>query len=119
MPKYDPDTSHWDEDDDPPQVDEDAPVSVGHHSLEVRDERDSIERYNGFTWSAVIEDGQIVAVDQQHYCPGPGHTDPMGFSRWDEVPQLVRKQFLASLNGTEDEVVNVERVNEAGEDDWP
>ncbi|WP_135306317.1 hypothetical protein [Haloarcula amylovorans] len=105
-----------DEDTNPAPEPEPA-VEVGTHFLTVNDERDAIEDYNGLQWSFVIEQGTIIAVDCAHYCPGPGHVDPMGFRAWGDVPQLVREEALSALNGhgREDEIVDVESIDQAAE----
>ncbi|RLM32648.1 hypothetical protein [Haloarcula sp. Atlit-120R] len=92
-------------------------VNVGTHYLTVNDEREAIEQYNGLQWTFVIEAGTITAVDCSHYCPGPGHVDPMGFRAWDDVPELVRDEALSALNGhgREGDVVDIEAVDEAAE----
>jgi len=109
-------------DDDAFEVDEGEvepePVAeVRSHFLEVKDERDEIEKYNGLLWSFVLEDGTITAVSVSHYCPGPSHTDPMGFRSWDAVPGRVKRKGISALNGLgrEDEIVDIEAVNEAAE----
>lgn len=101
-----------------PDEREDPRVSVGTHYLTVNDERDEIEKYNGLQWTFVmLDDGTITAVDCAHYCPGPGHTDPMGFRRWDQVPRRVQRKALRALNGLgrEAEIVDEEQINEAAE----
>jgi len=106
MSKYEiPDDYEW-ADEEEPNPPERGVVEAENHTVRVRDERDSIERYNGFVWTFIIEDGIITAVDQAHYCPGPSHTDPMGFRSWRDVPGLVRREALNAINGTEEEHVD-------------
>lgn len=115
--KYSIPDDHWDEDE------EDSPesrrnVRVGTHFLEIYDERPHVERmgYNGLVWHPLIEDGRITAVDVQHYCPGPGHTDPMGLRAWDEVPPSVRETVLDALGAEKaTDVVDIRATEEAAE----
>lgn len=94
---------------EPPEPgDEGHPVEVGHHMLTIKDERESIETYDGFQWSFLIDDGTITAVDQSHYCPGPSHVDPMAFVAWGDVPEAVQRVALREMNGAVEEVVDVE-----------
>ena len=86
------DDDHWDEVDEEP-----AHVSV-RHTMRINDERPEIDRYNGFVWWVIIEDGVVRAIEQSHYCPGPGHTDPMGFREWEDVPQEVQNEILDAIN---------------------
>jgi hypothetical protein len=92
-------------------------VAVGTHYLTVNDEREAIEDYNGLQWTFVTEQGTITAVDCSHYCPGPGHVDPMGFRAWGDVPEAVRNEALSALNGhgCESEGVDIEAINDAAE----
>lgn len=99
-------------DPEPDPVDPDGPVEVSHHLLTINDERESIEKYNGLQWSFVIDDGTITAVGKSHYCPGPSHVDPMGSVAWDDVPGLVQRAALRELNGTTEEIVDVEATEE-------
>lgn len=106
--KYSVPDGHWekyDEDDEPAESDA---VEVGMHFLEIYDERQSIDRYNGLVWHFVFDDdNRITGVDLSHYCPRPGHTDPMGFRRWDQVPIAVQEAVLDALNADRaDEVVD-------------
>lgn len=119
MAKYSVPEDHWDEDEDPP--DDTSPVvNVSMHSLVVNDERPVIERYNGLQWRFLIDEGTITAVDKSHYCPGPGHVDPMGFRAWSDVPETVKRVVLRELNATEaSEVVDVEATEEVAEDSRP
>jgi len=100
-----------------PETEPDPRVEVGTHFLEINDEREAIEKYNGLVWSFLIDDGTVTAVSVSHYCPGPGHTDPMGFRSWDAVPGRVKRKGISALNGLgrEDEVVDIQAVNEAAE----
>lgn len=100
-----------------PEPDPADHVDVGTHYLTVNDERPAIEDYNGLQWTFVTDDGTITAVDCAHYCPGPGHVDPMGFRRWGEVPDPVREAALSALNGhgRENEVVDQQAIDEAAE----
>lgn len=91
-------------------------------SLRVYDERDEIDRYNGYEWWFVFDDesGLIEAVDQGHYCPDRGHIDPMGFTAWDDVPAEVRSAALNALRVDDAEViVDKEATREVAEDQWP
>jgi len=116
MTKYSVEDGHWDEDADSESRSSD--VRVGTHHLEIYDERPHVERrgYNGLVWRPLIEDGRITAVDVQHYCPGPGHTDPMGLRAWDEVPPSVRETILDALGAEKaTDVVDIQATEEAAE----
>lgn len=119
MTKYEiPDDYEWADEKEPDEP-EAQPVTVGTHFLTVNDERDGIEKYNGLQWSFLIDEGTITAVDKSHYCPGPSHMDPIGFAAWSDVPRQVRECALDALNGSVEEIVDVEAVDEAAEDQWP
>lgn len=93
-----------------------ASVDVHMHSLVVNHEPEE-SRYNGLQYWFLIDDGTITGVDKQHYCPGPGHTDPMDFVAWGDVPAAVRRTVLAELNAeSADEVVDVEATEEVVRD---
>lgn len=110
----------WSEDDDFQEEPASEAVTVAHHMLTINDERDAIDRYNGLKWRFIIDDGTITAVDKSHYCPGPGHTDPMGFRAWGDVPSLVQKRVLEEMNASSaDEIVDIGATEEAAEDQWP
>ena len=113
------DDDHWEEVDEDDDTEETTHVSV-RHTMRVNDERPEIDRYNGFVWWVIIEDGVVTAIEQSHYCPGPGHTDPMGFREWGDVPTEVRDAILESMNADSvTEVVDIERCAEAAETpDW-
>lgn len=99
------------------EVDEDA-VFVGTHYLEILDEREEIERYNGLAWRLHFDDETrlITGIGKAHYCPGPSHTDPMGYVAWNDVPEPVQERVLNELNVDEaSEVVDVEATAEAAE----
>lgn len=119
--KYSVPDGHWepDESDDHDGSDE-SPVSVDIH-LDVCDEREEIEGYNGFRWTFVFNDeGMIHGVDKSHYCPGPGHTDPMGFRAWADVPEEVCEVVLERMNADEaSEIVDIEATEEVAEEQWP
>lgn len=117
-PKYSVDDGHWEMDDEPEHP-EDQAIETSHH-IRINDERDSIERYNGLQWWCIVEDGVVTAIDKSHYCPGPGHTDPMGFRGWSDVPGPVQKAILNELNasGAED-VIDIEATEDVAEDNWP
>ena len=115
MPKYNPDTSHWDADDED-EPEPDPAVRVGNHSLWINDERDAIERYDGLQWWFVIEDGLITGIDLSHYCPGPSHTDPIGWRAWEDVPEPVQNVVLWELNAEEaSEVVDFDACREVAD----
>lgn len=110
------DNHNW-EDEEDAEPDEDA-VFVGTHFLEILDERESIEQYNGLAWMFHFDEESrlISGVGKSHYCPGPSHTDPMGFVAWDDLPELVREAALDELNAEEaSEIVDVEATAEAAE----
>jgi hypothetical protein len=114
--KYSVPDDHWDEDDEEPETD--PAVRVGTHHLEIYDERDSIERYNGLVWSAVIEDGTIVGVSKAHYCPGPMNRDLIGPVAWGDIPRPVRRAFVNALNGHPnggDGVVDIPAIQEVAD----
>ncbi|MWG36530.1 hypothetical protein [Halomarina oriensis] len=118
MSKYAVPEGHWDEDtgDD---AGDDEPVYVDTHFLTINDERDSIERYNGLQYDFVLEDGVIVGIHQSHYCPGPGHTDPMGYVAWGELPRTVRLTALDALHERSPRhCVDVEACAEAAGGEW-
>lgn len=76
-------------------------------------ERECIERYNGLVWCPVLDEGTITAVAVDHYCPGPSHTDLMGFREWDDVPTRVQQKILTALNvRNASEVVDIEATSE-------
>jgi len=104
--------------DDEPEQHEDEPIEVDHF-ITIKDERDAIERYNGLVWRPIIEDGVVTAVDKSHYCPGPGHTDPMGCVAWSDVPTPVQKAILQALNTSEKQAVDIEATEEAAENQFP
>lgn len=98
---------------------EDEAIEIDHH-IRIYDERDAIERYNGLVWRPIIDDGVVTAIDKSHYCPGRGHTDPMGFVGWSEVPGPVQKTILQALGVTSaEEVVDTDATEEVAEDQWP
>lgn len=104
---------------DEPDHPEDQAIEIDHH-IRIKDERDAIERYNGLVWRPVIKDGVVTAIDKSHYCPGPGHTDPMGFVAWSDVPGPVQKAILQALRAnTAEEVVDIEATEEVADDQWP
>lgn len=108
---------HWD-DDETEQGRGEPDVRVGMHSLEVHDERPAVERmgYNGLVWRTSIEDGRVTAIDVSHYCPGPGHTDPMGLRAWDDVPTAVQKTILGALGAQRPtDVVDIMATEEVAE----
>lgn len=119
MSKYEiPEDHEWADEKQPENGREEPRVRVGMHFLETYDERESIERYNGLVWSPVIDDGTITGVGVSHYCPGPSHTDPMGFRAWDDVPGAVKRKILLALNATdESEIVDVEATREVADCD--
>lgn len=112
--KYSIPDDHWDDEDEDEPTNPD--VYTGSHVLYINDERDEIERYNGLQWWFLFDEGVITGIDVSHYCPGPGHTDPMGFRRWDDVPAPVQAQVLTELNAeSTDEVVDIEAVNDVAD----
>lgn len=116
--KYHVPDDHWEDDSEPEPVT--APVEVSRHTLAVNDESDQIGRYNGIQWHFVIDEGTITACDKSHYCPGPGHTDPMGFRAWGDVPDRVQRVVLRELNvSTAPEVVDIEATEEVAEESRP
>lgn len=118
MSKYSVSDGHLEEDEQDREPAGPA-VEVDHHLI-VNDERDEIERYNGLQWRFIFEDAEIVAVDKSHYCPGPGHTDPMGFRAWSDVPETVQNAVLQTMNADgASEVVNLEECEEVAEESWP
>lgn len=112
--KYEIDDDHEWTDEQEPDPPERGSVEVQNHVVRVNDERDSIDDYNGFVWRFIVEDGTITAVDQEHYCLGPGHTDPMGFRRWKDVPGPVKRAALSAINGTEEEHVDHAEIDKVG-----
>lgn len=103
----------WESDDEQPDPEV---VNVGHHHLTILDTREEIERYNGLEWRIIIEDGMVTIVDVGHYCPGPGHIDPIGFVAWNDVPEPVKTIILDELNAeSAEEVVDIQAINELGE----
>lgn len=114
--KYSIPDDHWDE--EPETGSQQPDVRVGTHFLEIHDERPAAERmgYNGLVWHPLIEDGRITAVNVDDYCPGPGHTDPMGLRAWDDVPPSVRKTILDALGAEKaTDVVDIKATEEAAE----
>lgn len=115
-PKYDIPDDHWSKTAEPEPAN--APVEVSRHTLVVNDESDQIDRYNGIQWRFVIEGGTITACDKSHYCPGPGHTDPMGFRAWGDIPDRVQRSVLRELNANAaPQVVDIEATEEVAEDE--
>lgn len=117
MSKYEiPDGHEWADEKDQENGREEPRVRVGTHFLEIYDERESIEQYNGLVWSPLIDDGMITGVAVSHYCPGPSHTDPMGFRAWDDVPTSVQRKILNALNATDArDIVDVEETREVAD----
>lgn len=118
MRKYEVAEDHeWADEQEPEQGREKPRVHVDMHLLVINDEREEIERYNGLQWSFMFDDdGMIYGVDVRHYCPGPGHVDPMGFVSWDDVPNQVRRTVLRELNATHSRgVVDIESTREVAE----
>lgn len=116
MAKYEiPDDHEWA--DEKQEKGRDKPrVHVAHHFLTINDEREEIERYNGLEWSFFFRDGMVAGVDVSHYCPGPSHTDPMGFVAWSDVPEQVRRTLLRELHAREaSDVVDIEATEEGAE----
>lgn len=110
----------WSEDDDFQEEPASEAVEVSRHTLVINDERDAIDRYNGLKWMFLIDEGIVTAIDKSHYCPGPGHTDPMGFEGWSDVPSLVQKRVLEEMNASRaEDVVDIDRTEEVAEDQWP
>lgn len=115
MAKYSVPDDHWEEDEE--ELDETSPAVTADIHLKVYDERDSIERYNGFEWWFLVEDGTIVGVEKGHYCPSRGHIDPMGPRGWSDVPEQVQREVLRQLNVRDaSEVVDIERTEELADD---
>jgi len=92
-------------------------VHVATHHLLVNDEREEIDRYDGLQWRFLFDDsGKIHAVDLSHYCPGPTHTDPMGFVAWNDVPDRVRQTVRRALNArVDEEIVDIPATREVAE----
>jgi hypothetical protein len=116
--KYSVPDDHWEdgsEEDPEPQA---PAVRTGTHFIEIYDERPAVERmgYNGLVWTPVIDEGTITAVAVDHYCPGPMHTDPMGYRAWEAVPPSVKQAMLDALNADDAEaVVDIEATREVAD----
>jgi hypothetical protein len=117
MTKYSiPDDYEWADEKEQEQGRDKPRVYTDHHVLVMNDEREEIDRYNGLQWYFLIDDGTITGVDVSHYCPGPGHTDPMGFVGWSDVPDRVQRAVLRELNAREvSDVVDIEATEEVAE----
>lgn len=110
------DDHEWADEQEAAQERDTPRVTVDMHTLVINDEREEIERYNGLQWWFVIADGLITGVDVSHYCPGPGHTDPMGFVSWADVPKQVQSAVLRELNARDaGEVVDIEAIADIAE----
>ena len=115
MPKYNVPDGHWD-DPEPEEPPEDPHVYTDSHILSVNDERPEIEKYDGLQWWFLIDDGMITGIDLSHYCPGPSHTDPIGFRAWEDVPGRVQRVVLRELNAADaSEVVDIEACAEVAD----
>lgn len=119
MSKYSVSDDHeWDDEKQQENGRDKPRVRVGMHFLEIYDERECIERYNGLVWSPVLDEGTITAVAVDHYCPGPSHTDPMGYRAWGDVPAIVQREILTALNvRNASEVVDIEATREVADSD--
>lgn len=117
MTKYEiPDDYEWADEKEPEQGRDKPRVYANTHTLVINDEREEIERYEGLQWYFLIDDGVVTGVDLGHYCPGPSHTDPMGFVAWSDVPDQVQRTVLRELNAREaEDVVDIEATEEVAE----